>query len=96
MTMVYVNWEDQIVASEERMKEIEHEYFEEAVKRLCDSPSSCFEDWLNEDYSAYDIFEMSINDKAILKMGWLQWVQEQARTETLEAMRTDWEKVRVE
>jgi hypothetical protein len=39
---------------------------------------------------------MSPNDKAILKMEWLKWVQEQAREETSEAMYCDWEKVCVE
>lgn len=96
MMIIYVNWEDQIVANEQQMKEIEREYFEETVKQMCDSPETCFESWLNEDYSAYDVFEMSPNDKAILKMEWLQEIQEEARKMTFEAMHNDWEKVRVE
>jgi hypothetical protein len=42
MMIIYVNWEDQIVANEQQMKEIEREYFEETVKRLCDRPDYCF------------------------------------------------------
>jgi uncharacterized protein YeeX (DUF496 family) len=65
MVKVYVNWNKREVLTEDEYKELR----EQKTRNLFDDEDE-FKDWLNSDYSASEIFEMTAEERLEIQKRW--------------------------
>ena len=65
MVKIYVNWNKREILTEDEYKELR----EQKARNLFDNEDE-FKDWLNFDYSASEIFEMTAEERLEIQERW--------------------------
>ena len=65
MVKVYVNWRDRNILTEDEFKEMK----QNTARSLFENEDE-FKDWLNCDYSASEIFEMTAEERLEIQKRW--------------------------
>ena len=94
---LWVNWEEQrIITSEKEFKRLHHEHLEEIATQLlnCNDSRFTFETWLNVNYRAKEIYDLSLNERILLPAIYQKWFYEQV--DEYDCFEDDWEEYETE
>ena len=73
MVKLYVNWENGIILNEKQVQEtVNDEYYNSATSY------DSFDQWLSENYSHARVFDMSENEKKVIRAKFMEEMKETA------------------
>lgn len=87
MIKVYINWREREILTEDEYKELQ----EQKARNLFDDEDE-FKDWLNCDYSASEIFEMTAEERLEIQKRW----DDYCVNETQDNLEYEWDEIELD
>lgn len=87
MIKVYVNWQERDILTEDEYKELK----QNKARNLFEDEDE-FKDWLNTDYSASEIFEMTAEERLEIQKRWDEYCVD----ETQDTLNYYWDEIELD